>query len=58
MCFCDADLQYPGAGYPDITGITETGHYLYMGRLLTPALGRFPKAKGGNCYSKKKLMGC
>ncbi|MBU2547097.1 MAG: SMP-30/gluconolactonase/LRE family protein [Proteobacteria bacterium] len=41
------DLQDPNGGYPINTSVTETTDYLYIGSLITPVLGRLPKAKAG-----------
>ncbi|MBW1924314.1 MAG: SMP-30/gluconolactonase/LRE family protein [Deltaproteobacteria bacterium] len=42
-----ADLQDPDGAYPINTSVTETEDYLYIGSLVTPVLGRLPKAKAG-----------
>jgi sugar lactone lactonase YvrE len=42
-----ADLQDPSGAYPVNTSITETPEYLYIGSLVTPVLGRLPKARAG-----------
>ena len=39
------DLQDPDGTYPINTSITETKHYLYIGSLISPTLGRLPKKK-------------
>jgi sugar lactone lactonase YvrE len=41
------DLQDPDGAYPINTSVTETKDYLYIGSLVTPVLGRLPKAKAG-----------
>ena len=41
------DLQDPDGTYPINTSVTETKDYLYIGSLVTPVLGRLPKAKAG-----------
>jgi sugar lactone lactonase YvrE len=41
------DLQDPDGAYPINTSVTEMEDYLYIGSLVTPVLGRLPKAKAG-----------
>jgi hypothetical protein len=41
------DLQDPDGAYPINTSVTEMEDYLYIGSLVTPVLGRLPKAKTG-----------
>lgn len=41
------DLQDPDGTYPLNTSVTETKNHLYIGSLITPVLGRLPKAKAG-----------
>ena len=40
-------LQDPNTDYPLLTGVTETDHYLYLGSLIAPELGRISKQKAG-----------
>jgi sugar lactone lactonase YvrE len=39
------DLQDPTGAYPQITSVTETDDYLYLGSLSAPAIGRLAKTK-------------
>jgi sugar lactone lactonase YvrE len=41
------DLQDPTGAYPLNTSVTESHEYLYLGSLITPAIGRLVKAKVG-----------
>ncbi len=41
------DLQDPHGSYPINTSVTESRDYLYIGSLVTPVIGRLPKAKIG-----------
>jgi sugar lactone lactonase YvrE len=42
-----ADLQDPGASYPETTGVLETADRLYIQSLHAHAIGWLPKADGG-----------
>jgi hypothetical protein len=41
------DLQDLTGAYPLNTSVTENHEYLYLGSLITPAIGRLVKAKVG-----------
>jgi sugar lactone lactonase YvrE len=42
-----ADLQDPGGGYPETTGVAETADRLYIQSLHAPALGWLDKTRAG-----------
>ena len=40
-------LQDPNTVYPQLTGVTETDDYLYLGSLIAPEVGRISKQNAG-----------